>query len=749
MNENSDSSAPAWLDVGLPAELSATTTALPELDATIDVPDPAQEPLEAEVVKDPAQVGRYGILAKLGEGGMGAVYLAKEGNLRRRVALKQAKGAQPEQLARFVTEAQITAQLDHPGVIPIYALEVDAAGTVAYTMKPVEGDTLGARIERAKERFDRIGYRDQELNRELDALLEAFVRVCESMNFAHERGVIHRDLKPENIMLGRHHEVYVLDWGLAKVIGAAEGEEGQEREQELGIDLGQVGEGPPAKRTLQGAIKGTPLFMAPEQAAGKIAELTPAADVYALGMILYEVVYLQHGRNATSLLEAVKRARSNTREAPPAILDDSTELHAIMARATRSEPSERYATAMDLGRDVRCVLLGDETSVLPDRGWRKLRRWISRHPQLTAIGMAATLALFGLGLGWQFQRHQVQTAEARLAAERREAALGNLVSQVSVRSGEATIRFLRIGGLTSSIAARTTEVLANDLADEAPLLPPSAFERAETAPPESVPSARYGQRRVSPRQPIGAAPPGAQGEHDLRLLRRLTGELRACFVASGVRRSETERIDAAILAHELPLEWAYVALERSGAIALFPGSTSTWGADYDPRQRAWYRQAVDAYLQRGRSRSWSAPYRDLMGQGLVVTATHVVLDDAGQVQGVAAVDVSFGELVKQLLTFSDLPGFERASLLDAQGQILLATDHEPRADERGDLILQSYPDPEVVSAVQSQRSALVRRPRPEGDEGIVVWSVLPRLGWALVVEVDADRLVQGEAPPER
>ena len=730
MDETIESVPPRWLDLGALTELSATTDVLPHLGETAVVPAPIKAAPAAEEVA-PSREGRYGILGKLGEGGMGAVYLARESNLRRRVALKQAKGVGRESLARFVTEAQITAQLDHPGVVPVYALEVDAEGGVAYTMKPVEGDTLGERIERAKARFTEIGRRDAALRRDLGALLEAFVRVCESIDFAHQRGVIHRDLKPDNIMLGAHHEVYVMDWGLAKVIGAPADA------NEAGIDLGPPEDASSVHQSVQGAIKGTPLYMAPEQAAGRVNDLTPAADIYALGLILYELVYLQHGRSATSMREAVDRARANRRELPPAALDDSIELSAIMALATRTEPGERYASAMDLGRDVRRVLLRKETRALPDRGWRKVRRWISHHPQLAALVMAVTLGLVALGVAWEVHRQSLAAARSRLETARRERVVADLVSQVGARTSQAAIRFQQIGALTVGIAARASQLVSQDDAGEAPLLAPAVFATPQTAPPESRPAARYGGRLVSPRQAIGAGPPGAQIEHDLRLLRQLTGELRACFVPPGVRLSNAPRVDQAILGHELPIEWAYAALERSGVIAVFPGSTSIWGPDYDPRQRPWYREGVSAYLREGQLRNWSTPYRDLMGQGLVVTCTQIILDEEGGILGVAAVDVSFGELVKQVLTFADLPGFQRASLLDSQGRVLLATDAEPVADAQGSLVLTVYPDPEVVSAVQSKTSSLVHRQDPDGEERVLVWSVFPRLGWALLVEADA------------
>ena len=172
---------------------------------------------EVPVVPSMESVGRYQVGTEIAKGGMGAVLRAKDFNTHRSVAMKvmlPLTGANEENVARFIEEAQITAQLEHPGIVPVYELAVDADDNVYYTMKLVRGVTL-------KEVIAKLRGRDSETIQAytLNRLLNAFIKVCETMAYAHAKGVIHRDLKPENIMIGAFGEVMIMDWGIAKVIG--------------------------------------------------------------------------------------------------------------------------------------------------------------------------------------------------------------------------------------------------------------------------------------------------------------------------------------------------------------------------------------------------------------------------------------------------------------------------------------------------------------------------------------------------
>lgn len=229
--------------------------------------------------------GRYEQLGLLGAGGMGEVFRARDRVLRRVVAMKVLRvDRQPDAraIARFVEEAQLVAQLNHPGVVPIFDLGLRADGRWCFTMAEVEGRTLSEAI------------REQ---RGLRGLIDIFHRICETMAYCHARGLVHRDLKPDNIMLGTFGRVYVLDWGIARLQGdGSVGALSSSRQDERAFE------------TLAGAISGTPSYMSPEQAWGE-PEVGPPADVYALGSILYHILSGRPPYGGDSAMEVLNRLR--------------------------------------------------------------------------------------------------------------------------------------------------------------------------------------------------------------------------------------------------------------------------------------------------------------------------------------------------------------------------------------------------------------------------------------------------------
>ena len=257
---------------------------------------PAREDLVAGIDPD----NRYRPGEEVARGGMGVIHLAEDLPLRRRVAIKTIldPGETSANLARFIEEAQITGQLDHPGIVPIYDVGTDDSGNVFYSMKYVRGQDLQAVL-------DGIRKGDVELVSDfpLHRLLTVFDHICDAVSFAHARGVIHRDLKPANIRIGEFGEVYVMDWGLARLSGKTWDEIGGEAVVSV-----RSADGSGALRTLDGAVVGSPLFMSPEQAAGQTEALDGRTDIYALGAILYAILTLKSpvsGENLDDILRAV------------------------------------------------------------------------------------------------------------------------------------------------------------------------------------------------------------------------------------------------------------------------------------------------------------------------------------------------------------------------------------------------------------------------------------------------------------
>ena len=282
---------------------------------------------------------RYVLRSLLGRGGMGEVWLARDVRIERDIAIKMMRGdgrPDPEAVARFLREARVQGRLEHPAIVPVHDLGGDDDAPY-FAMKRLTGRTLG----------DVIAARDPEWTRR--TLLARLVDVCLAVELAHQRGVIHRDLKPANIMLGDFGETYVLDWGLARVVGADD--DALIRTSDL--RSGDSGEG----QTVAGAMLGTPGYMAPEQMRGE--PIDRRADVYALGCVLFEILMGTPAMPPRQALEltltaACLRPSERFRDA-----DVPPELDELCARATASSPADRIATARELADQIQRFLDGD------------------------------------------------------------------------------------------------------------------------------------------------------------------------------------------------------------------------------------------------------------------------------------------------------------------------------------------------------------------------------------------------------
>ncbi|MBA3503580.1 MAG: serine/threonine protein kinase, partial [Deltaproteobacteria bacterium] len=296
------------------------------------------------------QLERYRIEDVLGRGGMGEVLSARDDQLGRVVAIKRLRIENPSQeiLTRFLREVRIQGRLEHPAVVPVHELNTDGAQPF-FVMKQLAGTTLADVI-------DALARKDPTATAKFtrQRLLRAFVDVCLAIEFAHTRGVVHRDLKPANIVLGDFGEVYVLDWGVARVAD----ENGEMRASFADVET--VVE----SATIDGQILGTPGYIAPEQIAHS-SDLDGRADVYSLGCILFEVLAIVslHPRGEGAIASALTMAnarpstRAPEREIPP-------ELDEICVCATALGREDRYATARQLGEAVQSFLDGHRDNTL-------------------------------------------------------------------------------------------------------------------------------------------------------------------------------------------------------------------------------------------------------------------------------------------------------------------------------------------------------------------------------------------------
>jgi serine/threonine-protein kinase len=334
---------------------------------------------------------RFRILRPHAKGGLGAVFVALDTELQREVALKQILDAHADDAGsrrRFLLEAQVTGGLEHPGIVPVYGLGTYADGRPYYAMRFVRGECLKEAIERF--------HTDEALkgdpgrrSLELRKLLRRFLDVCNAIDYAHSRGVLHRDIKPANVIVGRHGETLVVDWGLAKATGRSD-PCSAERTLVPGSASGTA-------ETLPGSALGTPAYMSPEQAEGRLDLLEPRSDVYSLGATLY---CLLTGRppfegDVADVIRAVQRGDFR----PPHSVDPTIDraLEAVCLKAMALRPEDRYGSCRALAEDVDRWMADEPVSAWREPWTVRARRRLARHRTLVAAGMAAVVvAIAGL-----------------------------------------------------------------------------------------------------------------------------------------------------------------------------------------------------------------------------------------------------------------------------------------------------------------------------------------------------------------
>jgi serine/threonine protein kinase/tetratricopeptide (TPR) repeat protein len=385
---------------------------------------------------------RFRVLRPHARGGLGAVFVALDSELNREVALKQIldhHADEPLSRQRFLLEAEITGGLEHPGIVPVYGLGTYDDGRPYYAMRFIKGDSLRQAIERYH-KDESLKHDPGRRSLELRKLLRRFTDICNAIEYAHSRGVLHRDIKPGNVIVGKHGETLVIDWGMAKPLGQVE-TSAETSERTLvpasSSDLAV---------TITGSAVGTPSYMSPEAAAGKLDQLGTWSDAYSLGATLY---CLLTGRppfqgDTGEILRKVRQGDFST----PRQLDPSIDpaLEAICLRAMSLKPEERYPSCRGLSEDIERWMADEPVSSWREPWTRSLIRWLTRH-RTGVAAVAATLVVGTIGLAGVLavQTQAYQNVSAALADTRKaqiatKAALTK--SDESRKQAEAVSTFL-------------------------------------------------------------------------------------------------------------------------------------------------------------------------------------------------------------------------------------------------------------------------------------------------------------------
>ncbi len=335
---------------------------------------------------------RYEMKELLGQGAQGLVFGVQDKDCGREIALKTMRGDDriPTQIARFVHEVQVTAQLEHPGIVPVHDLNVLPDGTLFYTMKKIQGRQLSEEIQR------HLGHADSRFR-----LLQLFLKVCDTMSFAHSHGVLHRDLKPSNIMIGDYGEVLVVDWGLSKVMNQADVisvRSQNAQESDSGIYV-----------TREGHAVGTPAYMSPEQAMGHRDTLDQRSDIYSLGVILYEMLSKSlpyTGLDVETVLDQVAKGQWVPINKQSLGNDISPQLAAVVHKAMAHDPKVRYRTVDELALDLNAYLAGESVTAYADNLPERILRFMRKNQAQVKTGLilSAVFLIAVMSFGFYLQK---------------------------------------------------------------------------------------------------------------------------------------------------------------------------------------------------------------------------------------------------------------------------------------------------------------------------------------------------------
>ncbi|MDA1140306.1 MAG: serine/threonine-protein kinase [Planctomycetota bacterium] len=349
--------------------------------------------------------------SEIARGGMGAVILCNHHTLNRPVAMKvmrDEKAATRDSRTRFLEEARVTGQLEHPNIVPIHELGKDQDGNPYFTMKLVKGKSLAEIIDDISN-----GHKHK-----LSELLAIFLKVCDGIAFAHSKAVIHRDLKPANIMVGDFGEVLVMDWGLAKVVGKDSDESATESGIRKAETVKSLRANSDVALTLEGDVSGTPAFMSPEQAEGKIHLLDHRSDIYSLGAILYELLTLEppvEGKTVHQILLNVADGNvvSPGERTPQRNIQE--ELSAIAMKAMQKNRLKRYQSVQELSDDINRFLEGRTVTAKDDSVLESVSKLVKRNKGVSVAGTLAFIILMAIWIAFTVDNtHKRQVAERAL-----------------------------------------------------------------------------------------------------------------------------------------------------------------------------------------------------------------------------------------------------------------------------------------------------------------------------------------------
>lgn len=678
----------------------------------------------------------FSILESIDEGAMGEILTARDNKLNRIVAYKKIHphvAEIPSYLGRFFMEAQITAQLQHPNIVPVYSLMLDNK-SIAYTMKLIDGVTLKGHVRETQEQYVKYGAPDE--HHTLHARLEHFLKVCDAMHYAHRKGVIHRDLKPLNIMIGPYNEVYVMDWGIAKMVDV---DRDTFSDKTVPVGSKKVDD---RDKTKQGQVMGTPAYMSPEQAEGEHDILDHRSDLYSLGLILFELVTFHRAINGKNTDEVMLKARRGYIDPPPSYgkqADIQEQLLAIVKKATQYLPEDRYPTVAAFADDIRRFIHGDAIKARPESRKQKVMRWVSQHRKAAVNIMLGSILFSFLSvvvvLITQLQSLRQTQSEDFL--------VNNFVSKASERSQLINSKFLEYQGILSSLTASATSLLnQGSINKKSRYYTNKTIANSKKGPADYKFSEVY-SFPISVDYHVYKLAPGLSERKLKPMLQQLT-PLQNSFESlllqsydgdTPLTSEEAER--EAIMNEGLPLVWAHIGLEE-GFVVNYPGRAE-FPESYDPRRRPWYRGSIN-----NTEIAWLKPYIDVGGQGALLPLTSPLFNKDKKFIGVASVALTLDYVRRQLIPLYGIKGLENIYLVNKNFEIIVSLSDKTRTYGVNTLVnstakLDLFPHDYVIKkmkAGESGHSVYFDKDR----EKIVAYYKIKANNWYYIAVTDKQEL---------
>ncbi|MDR0932256.1 MAG: protein kinase [Victivallales bacterium] len=669
------------------------------------------------------------------EGGQGILYHGFDRKLQRLVALKSMR---PELTKNkrlrglFLSEARVTAQLDHPAIVPIYTLNSDERDGLNLSMKLVNGQTFKSYLDQICTHYRLDGVRSFDEKKALRYRLEIFLKVCDALEYAHSRNVMHCDLKPSNIMIGEYYETYIMDWGIARKIHVAEGEE-------------------EPKHT----VSGTPQYLAPELI--KKHKGDQRIDIFAMGEILFEAVMLKSafvGDSVTEILMNINAGRVEPFEHRFHTAVDS-DLKAIIRKALATNPEQRYNQIAELSADLRRYLMGLEIAARPDNLIRKVLRYLYLHRRFTLTFSMCALLLGASAAAFASYREFRNSERQRI----RDYALGVAYSQATHSGYLLDEQFSKFELMTDTLSADIQFMLKNDphwggkdsvherenawysvaklRKDGSPGMTDSMFHRGMI----DVGAIAYNVTPDTDRTTL---------EQRLEPISRFVPRLLQTILESppgikiGDDNLETQKNKA--FEHGTPIVRVVFGFP-DGLFVAYPASRN-FPETYDPRNRIWY--PAEGSWKGGRA-IWTQPYIDSIPEiGLVISCSvplHV-LNMRGS--GVCAVDISISELIEALHNTPDAGRIvEEKAIVDSEGRIIVSTTKSfadavmhryRRSNEQ--VVFRKLENDTLLNAMKKRKFGIITVNGNSQAEEVYTFFYISSVNWFYVEKINMTRLLE-------